>query len=129
MSKQGPDWWRDVTTYLDQALGMAETDRAAWLKTLQAEKPELATQLHTLLDEHAALKKEGFLEGPLETPLRTTGTSRQTIDAYTLLSPAGQGGMGSVWLAERNDGRFERQVAVKFLRIGLTTRGGEERFK
>ena len=37
--------------------------------------------------------------------------------------------MGSVWLAERNDGRFERQVAVKFLNIALMGKGGEERFK
>jgi serine/threonine protein kinase len=37
--------------------------------------------------------------------------------------------MSSVWLAERNDGRFERQVAVKFLNIALMGKGGEERFK
>ena len=29
------------------------------------------------------------------------------VGAYTLISPIGQGGMGSVWLAERSDGRFE----------------------
>ena len=27
--------------------------------------------------------------------------------------------MGSVWLARRSDGRFERQVALKFLNIAL----------
>ena len=37
--------------------------------------------------------------------------------------------MSSVWLAERNDGRFERRVAVKFLNIALMGKGGEERFK
>jgi len=37
--------------------------------------------------------------------------------------------MGSVWLAERTDGRFERRVAVKFLNLALVGRGGEERFK
>ena len=37
--------------------------------------------------------------------------------------------MGSVWLAERNDGRFERRVAVKVLNIALMGKGGEERFK
>jgi hypothetical protein len=29
--------------------------------------------------------------------------------------------MGSVWLAERMDGRFERQVAVKFLRFAVAS--------
>jgi serine/threonine-protein kinase len=37
--------------------------------------------------------------------------------------------MGSVWLAERSDGRFERRVAVKFLNIALMGKVGEERFK
>jgi serine/threonine-protein kinase len=37
--------------------------------------------------------------------------------------------MGTVWLAERSDGRFERSVAVKFLNIGLLNPGGEKRFK
>jgi eukaryotic-like serine/threonine-protein kinase len=128
MGTQRPDWWQEVTTYLDQALGMAETDRAQWLKALRAQNPELATQLQILLDDHGELNKQGFLEGEPGAP-PSTGIPRQTIDAYTLLSPAGQGGMGSVWLAERNDGRFERQVAVKFLSIGLTGRGGEQRFK
>jgi serine/threonine-protein kinase len=37
--------------------------------------------------------------------------------------------MGTVWLAERNDGRFERRVAVKILNIALMGKSGEERFK
>ncbi len=36
--------------------------------------------------------------------------------------------MGSVWLAERRDGRFDRRVAVKFLSVALAGRG-EERFR
>ena len=39
------------------------------------------------------------------------------VGAYTLASQIGQGGMGSVWLAERSDRRFERRVAVKFLSV------------
>ena len=48
-----------------------------------------------------------------ETPLRTPAPASlagQTIGAYTLISQIGQGGMGSVWLARRSDGRFEGQV-------------------
>jgi eukaryotic-like serine/threonine-protein kinase len=37
--------------------------------------------------------------------------------------------MGTVWLAERSDGRFDRKVAVKFPHITLGGRSGEERFK
>ena len=34
--------------------------------------------------------------------------------------------MGSVWLARRNDGRFERQVALKLLNIALLGKEGED---
>ena len=37
--------------------------------------------------------------------------------------------MGAVWLAERSDGRFERRVAVKFLRFSVSSPSGAERFK
>jgi serine/threonine-protein kinase len=37
--------------------------------------------------------------------------------------------MGTVWLAERNDGRFERRVAVKVLNVALMGSSGEKRFR
>jgi eukaryotic-like serine/threonine-protein kinase len=37
--------------------------------------------------------------------------------------------MGSVWLAQRSDGRFERKAAVKFISVALTGPATEERFK
>src|SRR5262249_9051550 len=43
--------------------------------------------------------------------------------------PIGHGGMGTVWLASRSDGRFEGQVALKLLNAALMGHGGEERFK
>ncbi len=38
------------------------------------------------------------------------------IDSYVLLSPLGHGGQGEVWLAERDSGDFNHQVAIKFLK-------------
>ena len=82
-----------------------------------------------LLEEHRVLAQEGFLEkGPAALP-NAPGLAGQTLGPYTLISQIGQGGMGSAWLAERSDGRFERRVAVKFLNIALMGKGGEERFK
>jgi len=124
MSAQSPDWWQEVTTYLDQALELPEAERGAWLQRLRDENPALATQLQTLLHEHSALEEAGFLEGGAGPQFRPSVPAHQTIDAYTLLSPVGQGGMGSVWLARRSDGRFEGQAAVKLLRLSLVGRGG-----
>ena len=45
------------------------------------------------------------------------------------MSLIGQGGMGNVWLARRDDGRFEGRAAVKLLNASLVGRAGEERFR
>jgi serine/threonine-protein kinase len=129
MSTLTPEQWQSLSPYLDQALAMTGDERAAWLTSLGEQNPALATQLAVLLEEHRVLAQEGFLEkGPAALP-SAPGLAGQTIGPYTLLSQIGQGGMGSVWLAERSDGRFQRRVAVKFLCIALVGRSGEERFK
>ena len=53
----------------------------------------------------------------------------QIVGSYTLVSPIGHGGMGSVWLARRSDGRFEGHAAVKFLNAALVGQAGGERFR
>jgi hypothetical protein len=78
---------------------------------------------------HHALDDEGLLQAgatALPSPEPLTG---QTIGAYTLESPIGQGGMGTVWVARRSDGRFQGRAAVKFLNIAHLAGSGEERFK
>lgn len=129
MSTLSREQWQAVSPHLDQALATPEGEREAWLAALREQNPELADQVQRLLQEHQALDGEGFLEhSPPVMPVQL-GLAGQTIGAYTLLSPIGEGGMGSVWLAERSDGRFERRVAVKFLSLALAGRGGHERFK
>ena len=129
MPTLSPDDWQGISPYLDQALAMSEAERVVWLRSLGEKNPELAAQLVELLDEHRVLIEEGFLEkAPLE--MRSpAGLEGQTLGPYTLTSQIGQGGMGSVWLAERNDGRFERKVAVKFIHIAHMGKGAEARFK
>src|ERR1700730_15132746 len=127
MSTLSPDQWRAVRPYLDQARDMPDEECRAWVASLDEQNPALAAHLQKLLDEHRVLAQERYLEkGSVLLPGHAALVG-QTIGAYTLLSSIGQGGMGTVWLAERSDGRFQRQVAVKFLSIALA--GGGERFK
>jgi serine/threonine protein kinase/Tol biopolymer transport system component len=129
MSNLSPDQWQALSPYLDRALEMTKEERSIWFSTLRVENPTLASQLEILLQEHRTLSEEGFLEGrPVELP-GAPGLAGQSFGVYTLVSPIGHGGMGTVWLAERNDGRFERRVAVKILNIALIGKSGEERFK
>ena len=129
MSKLRPGRWQEVSPYLDLALSLSEDERTGWLQSLRAEKPELAKFLQILLEEHRELAAEHFLE---DSPIQPGGGSflqGQTVGSYRLIFPIGQGGMGTVWLAERSDGRFQRRVAIKFLHFAVAARGGAERFK
>ncbi|HMJ20453.1 MAG TPA: hypothetical protein VK513_01050, partial [Terriglobales bacterium] len=129
MPTLSPDQWQALSPHLDEALGMTEEERSIWLSSLRDQNPALVEQLEMLLREYRALAAEGFLENRSVRLPGRSGLAGQTIGVYTLVSQIGQGGMGSVWLAERNDGRFERKVAVKLLNIALMGKGGEERFK
>jgi eukaryotic-like serine/threonine-protein kinase len=129
MSTLSPGWWQEISPYLDQALSLSEGERSAWLASLRSEKPELAESLQQLLAEHQALSEEHFLESfPVEVPVVSPRLG-QRIGSYTLLSLVGQGGMGTVWLAERNDGRFDRRVALKFLPFSMVSESYLDRFE
>jgi len=120
--------WQRLSPLLDEALDLPAEQRAQWLARLRDHDPELAAEIDTLLDEARAVGDEGFLEHTPEGPQRAT-LAGQTIGAYTLEAPLGHGGMGSVWLARRSDGRYEGKVAIKFLNAALVGRAGEERFR
>jgi len=128
MHALNPDRWQKVSPYLDEVLAMRAENRARWLASLRERDPESASLVEAALVEHRLLEEEHFLEhSPPQLPEPVL--AGQSFGTYTLISAIGHGGMGSVWLARRNDGRFERQAAVKLLNLALLGRGGEERFK
>lgn len=124
-----PEEWREISPYLDQALSLSETERQTWLQAVRVQRPDLSDSLQQLLEQHELLSQQKFLDQPPERPNLESSLAGRAIGPYTLLSLIGQGGMGDVWLAERNDGRFERRVALKFLRFSVASAGGKERFK
>jgi serine/threonine-protein kinase len=129
MSTLNPEQWRALAPYLDQAIEMDENKRASWLASIRAGNPALADQLAILLQQHRDLAAIGFMEKSASLAEDQPKLVGQAVGPYTLISQIGQGGMGSVWLAKRSDGRFERNVAVKFLNLVLAGGGNEARFK
>jgi serine/threonine protein kinase/tetratricopeptide (TPR) repeat protein len=120
--------WQSASPYLDTALDLPPAERAAWLASIRLRAPELADQIAHWLAECDAVEQGEFLEGAaVIEPTRSALTGLQ-LGAYRLVEPIGHGGMGSVWLAERTDGRFDGRVAVKLLNAALVGRSGEERF-
>ena len=120
--------WSVLSPYLDRALDLPPLERGAWIANVRLTDPALADDLQLLLDDQAALSREGFLTGVVASQPSVSAAGHR-IGAYTLVAPIGRGGMGTVWRAERNDGRFVGNVAIKLLNLGLLGRTSEARFK
>jgi eukaryotic-like serine/threonine-protein kinase len=118
--------WAIISPWLDQLLDTHPDQRVALLNQIRRDNQLLAGELEALLAQQGAANREAFLGGSAIGELTNEfGLAGQTIAAYTLDRAIGHGGMGSVWLAHRSDGRYEGQVAVKFLNLALLAHGGE----
>jgi eukaryotic-like serine/threonine-protein kinase len=121
--------WDTVSALLDELLEADGAQREARLSQLQTQNPAIAEQVSALLAQQTAVIAENFLEGTAFDPLGLASLAGRSIGGFTLERPLGQGGMGSVWLARRSDGRYEGQAAVKVLNLGLLGSGGAERLR
>ncbi|HEX5687963.1 MAG TPA: serine/threonine-protein kinase [Ideonella sp.] len=120
-----PDWLQ-MSPLLDELLDLSTRARAERLAQLRDDQPTVVAGMAKLLEGLDEVDA-GFMERPVA-PLRTAGFEGQTIGAWRLERLLGQGGMGAVWLACRADGRFDAQVAIKFVNLALMTPVGIDRF-
>ena len=114
--------WQRASRLLDQALDLPHHQLETWLGELRTSDADAAADVEALLLEHRQLNDEGFLDGGM--PSIDVPLAGVTLGGYTLVSPIDQGGMGSVWLAERSDGRFTGRAAIKFLNAASIGRTG-----
>jgi serine/threonine protein kinase/Flp pilus assembly protein TadD len=129
MMRANSDDWSALSRLLDEALDLPEESRATWIAEQHIRNPELAAELEALLKLEAGIESEFLSEsGTAEFPKPST-LAGQTLGAYVLERPLGHGGMGSVWLARRNDGLFEGSAAIKFLSLAVAGPAGEARFR
>src|SRR5499427_8586414 len=122
------DRWQRACPHLDRLLDLSTSEREKYLEGLGAEDPLTAADVRALLTEHHLLTVEGFLAAPPAIRPPEATLAGLSFGPYTLVSPIGHGGMGSVWLAERSDGRFTGHAAVKLLNAALVGRSAEKRF-
>jgi eukaryotic-like serine/threonine-protein kinase len=134
--------WSVISTLLDEAIELAGTERAAWLERLPPEhahlKPHLAELLAASVAEHAALPE--WPQYANAQYANSLGDERQeespfkfgaVINQYRLLRPLGEGGMGTVWLAESTVSGLKLPVALKLPRMSahLASSYLQERFE
>jgi len=115
-----PDW-PALSALLDEALALPAADRAAWLAALARRAPGQAETLRGLLALQTGVESDAFLEAlpPLLHDLHAEpdAAAGAVVGPYRLLAAIGQGGMGTVWRAERLDGTPRRAVALKLPRL------------
>ncbi len=115
-----------------RALELEGDEREAYLVAACRGEAELRREVDGLLEAALAtdpLLKEGgaFGEGlisNLELPALAPGEG-DSLGPYRLVRELGAGGMGVVFLAERADGHFEQQVALKLIHAGAGPRAVE----
>jgi serine/threonine-protein kinase len=110
--------WRKVRKLFEEALELALSARAEFLATKFDGDDRIHAQVIQMLHDHEAAA--GFLERPLDisaSAIAFADESRQAagrmIGPYRIAREVGRGGMSVVYLAERADDAYRKQVAVR----------------
>src|SRR5262249_7883761 len=108
----------------------AADQRAAYLDAACGDQGELRRRVEALL------RRSAESAGPLDRPVGGPGATAAELPAerpgamigpYKLLEQVGEGGMGTVWMAEQKE-PIHRRVAVKVIKAGMDSKQVLARF-
>jgi serine/threonine protein kinase/tetratricopeptide (TPR) repeat protein len=114
------------------AVALAGADRAAYLEQACAGDPALRQRVEALLRAHD--RPAHFLDRPAAPPQETVehvpdGVAGTLVAGrYKLLEAIGEGGMGTVWMAEQRE-PVKRLVALKLIKPGMDSTAVLARFE
>ena len=121
-----PEEAQRLSALLDEAMDLAPEQRDAWLTDLVQREPLLCGLVTDVLASMDVAGREHLIETSDLIDRRFAQATHaepsfegRAFGPYRVLRLLGQGGMGSVWLAERADGLFSRQVALKLVHQSL----------
>ena len=109
--------------------------RQAYLEEACAGQPELRRQVENLLRLHEGAGS--FLDQPAQTPTKSPYSTVEPpgreklgtfIGPYKLIELIGEGGMGTVWMAQQTE-PVKRVVAVKLIKPGMDSKQVIARFE
>jgi serine/threonine protein kinase/tetratricopeptide (TPR) repeat protein len=115
------------------ALERPASARAAYLDEACAGDTELRAEVESLLashDEAGGFIEESAIDSMAEYVEPTRELPPETrVGLYRLTSVIGEGGMGTVYRAVRDDDEFRKEVAIKILKLGMEADSIIERFR
>ncbi len=120
-----PERWKAVGEIFEGALAVAASERQVWIEQASGGDQELRHEVSSLLASHDAAPG-GFVQDRIKSVLASFNEAGRDpehtiIGPYRLVRELGRGGMGTVFLAERNDDEYRAQVAIKLVRPGMDT--------
>jgi serine/threonine protein kinase/tetratricopeptide (TPR) repeat protein len=129
--------WQRLKSVLADALEQeSAAARTAYIEHSCADDASLLREAESLLAEAEVLFRDANdnLEecadnAATRIPRDNVSEIGKRVGAYVIIREIGQGGMGTVYLAARADGYFEKQVAVKLLTRGADTEEVLRRFR
>lgn len=119
--------WAMLSQLVDHMLALPEAEHTAWLAGLAEPLRRFTPMLRAMLarqqlpgSDDVLSTLPSFTGAPAFLPEAGESAGPGTaIGPYTLCQAVGQGGMGTVWRAERTDGLVQRPVALKLPHPGL----------
>jgi serine/threonine protein kinase len=127
-----PDQWRQIEVIFHAAVDRAPDERAAFLDHAGAGDPELRQEVESLLaQEGLGTRLAAAVSDAAKSLATATSEDRvgQRIGPYRVTGIVGQGGMGAVYQAVRDDDQYRKQVAIKLVKRGLDTEFILSRFR
>ena len=119
MESLSPDRWRRVKEIASAALDLEPAERTAYVARVCAGDPDLRDDVSSLLDSADAATPYFETPGGGAAPRLDATGSR--LGPYRVIRELASGGMGTVYLAERDDGEFNQRVAIKIVRGGFAS--------
>ena len=129
-----PEEWHKIKEILQTVIELDPDARENFLDSACAGQSSMRSEVESLLQSHE--QNKNFLEQPVAIDAADVVSSTASaawigrrVGPYELLEEIGEGGMGAVYRAVRADGMYDKQVAVKLIRSGLSTDYFVSRFK